>query len=122
MPIIVNGRVGNIFFCTEGHRNETLLSLSFEDNGEITVDENGITFYGKNRRIDIHNITKIELIRNLSRRLGGWIQVRYLNGGDEELVANFLKLDDEVLMGKQKENTSELFEELLAYKKKWNFT
>ncbi|MBN1389976.1 MAG: hypothetical protein JXA22_04975 [Candidatus Thermoplasmatota archaeon] len=120
MSLIVDGRVGNIFFCSEEHRNQTLLTLSCDDNGEMTVDEKGITFHGRRSRIDIHHITRIELIPNLSRRLGGWIQIHYFNEGDEELVTNLIKLDDEVLTGRCKENTSELYQELSNYNEVWN--
>ena len=117
--MIVDGRVGNIFYCSEEHRNETMLSLSCEDNGEILIDDRGITFLGKFKSIEFHNITGIELVENTSRKLGAWIQIRYTNGGEQELVANIIKLDDEVLMGRKKENTSELYRELLSYMNRW---
>ncbi|MGA1873778.1 MAG: hypothetical protein ACMUHY_08910, partial [Thermoplasmatota archaeon] len=64
-------------------------------------------------------VTGIELVENTSRKLGAWIQIRYTNGGEQELVANIIKLDDEVLMGRKKENTSELYRELLSYMNRW---
>jgi hypothetical protein len=118
MSLIVDGKVDNIYYCSEVHRNKDLLALSYEDKGEVRIDDNGISFIGSKIQLKFENLKKIELVPNESRMLGGFIRIYYSDTGVDK-IANLIKLDDLVLMGKQKENTSDLFKELMVYAIDW---
>ena len=108
MKLSAGDRINHIYFASEEHKHQTLLALSFEDKGEINILMDGLEFKGEKIQFTMKNIQNIHPVPNDSRMLGDWIQVEYMDGEEALRTANFIKLEDQVLMGKKRENTTEL--------------
>ena len=113
MTLSAGDRIENIYYASEEHRNESFLSLSYEDKGEILILDGGLEFIGEKISLTMMNIRVVKQCTRDSRDLGDWIQIIYDDDKGETLTANLIRLDDQILMGNKKENTSELCQDLI---------